>query len=207
VKSLLQYTCKLHGWSSPGSLQFEAERRPWPGRFHQHTFPSLPSLECTCCTSSWDQARRAYWPQSVSSRVYLFRDTKFLPREESSTSRSLESIQLYWSASTVCYHMYSSGCLANLDRGGLILAEFNLVIFPQMPNRQIKNLTKFSHYMVCHLSMRLTVANLDSRDPTLYVHYSSLLLSRHNPEFLNIVSPDPFLVRGWGVGTRMLQFS
>jgi len=44
--------------------------------------------------------------------------------------------------------MYSEWLASQPESWGLILSEFNLAIFPIPPNRQIKNPTKFSRYMV-----------------------------------------------------------
>ena len=74
---------------------------PWQGCFRWHTFPSLSSLECICCTSRWVQAHRVYW------RILLATRNSFPERE------------------------YSSGQPVSLSRKDLILVEFNLASFSQ----------------------------------------------------------------------------
>jgi len=44
----------------------QAEKRPWLGCFHWHTFPSLLSSPVFTCTSSWDWACSVYWLWSAS---------------------------------------------------------------------------------------------------------------------------------------------
>ena len=118
-------------WSSPCSLQSQTERRPWLGCFRRHTFPSLPSLECTCCNLRWDRAQRAYWLQSSSPSAYLASNTKFLSGKRGITnivfSAEYTAILKYCATRI---RMYSSGQPASLNHGDLMLAEFNLAIFP-----------------------------------------------------------------------------
>ena len=125
---------------------------PWQGCFRWHTFPSLSSLECICCTSRWVQAHRVYW------RILLATRNSFPERE------------------------YSSGQPVSLSRKDLILVEFNLASFSQDHQiAKLKTPPNFPTIQYLRYSLPLVAFAIDWFQHPFFEFQSSVVESGYSP--------------------------
>ena len=123
-----------------GSVQ-----QPCLGYFGRHPFPSLPSL-LRCALIVGETALEHVGPQFASPRTHLIPS---LCIGNMNSSQKERGIPILHSPVSFLKYWYSTLWVASWPvLQGVILVEFNLVIFSRLPNHQIKTLTKFSCYTV-----------------------------------------------------------
>ena len=126
---------------SPVACDFKLrECLAWPGRYHQHTFPSLPSLECTWCTLRWDWACRVYCLRCATPRAYLVSDNK-IPSWRERNHRHCVLWGIYNYLEVLVQHVIACTRVVGHPAS----------IFPRPPICQIKKPAKFSHYNIWYL--------------------------------------------------------